>query len=133
MATFVFSQDAHTKITYQDLRTVQDEINKLCPMDVDSETRLDNCIAFPAAEYNNWRMSLQYNYSLINRTKSSLGDDKIQQLKDYMQTTLTNNIKTSDDAEIFRYNNIILIYNYKDKNGEFLFKVKITPENYNKI
>ncbi|MFY7788388.1 MAG: hypothetical protein ACOVQA_11000, partial [Thermoflexibacteraceae bacterium] len=96
------------------------EINKSCPIMVDQETRLDNTVALP----NN---SFQYNYTLVNMVKS---DVNIEALREYLQPIITNNIKTSPDMKLYRENKVIMLYQYKDKNGEFIFKLTLTPDTY---
>jgi len=97
------------------------EINKNCPIMVDQETRLDNVIALPNNVY-------QYNYTLINRIKDSLNVEDIQ---NYFEPKILNNVKTDPALEIFRKNKKTMAFHYRDKNGEFILNISITPEKYN--
>ncbi len=97
------------------------EINKTCPLQVDQYTRLDNTVALP----NN---TFQYNYTLINTSKSEVNIDTV---KKYIEPDIINNVKTSPDLKLFRDNHTTMVYNYRDKNGEFVHKIVITPEMYN--
>lgn len=99
---------------------IASELNKSCPIMVDAETQLDNSVALP----NN---TFQYNYTLVN-TETATVD--ISELENYLQPIILNNIKTNPDLKTFRDNDVIMAYNYKDKNGEHLFKLTFKPENY---
>lgn len=96
------------------------EINKSCPMMVDQETRLDNTVALPENIF-------QYNYTLINMEKATTD---IGQLESHVKPILINGVKTNPDMKINRDNKTTMGYYYKDKNGEFLFKILITPDLY---
>ena len=87
---------------------------------VDSGTRLDNAISIPGNK-------LAYNYTLVNLLKA---DIDIDQLQEQMRPLLVNSVKTHDDLKIFRNNNVTLVYNHKDKDGVFLFKITVTPADY---
>ena len=95
-------------------------INKSCPMVVDSETLLDNIVVLPGNIF-------QYNYTLINMEKEMID---IQDMRSYIEPILLNNIKTNPELSIFRKNRITFSYYYKDKNGSFLTKILITPGKY---
>lgn len=99
------------------------ELNGQCPVMVDKETRLDN--AQPMVKEN----TIRYNYTLVNREKRSFTD--LAKVKERMAPGLINIVKTNPDLEIYRQHNTTLEYYYKDKNGEFLFSVPVTPGLYN--
>ncbi|WP_445732129.1 hypothetical protein [Mariniflexile sp.] len=96
------------------------EINKSCPVMVDQNTRLDNTMAMP----NN---VFVYNYTLINLEKQ---DIDIDEMKNFIEPNVVNNMKTNPDMTLYRENRITMIYNYKDKNGEFVLKINVSPEKY---
>ncbi|MCC6690963.1 MAG: hypothetical protein IT235_05470 [Bacteroidia bacterium] len=96
------------------------ELNKTCPLMVDSETRLDNAVALPDNAF-------QYNYTLVNITKAEVSIDTI---KKYVEPIIINNVKTNPDMKIYRDKKVTMIYYYKDKNGEFAHKFSVTPEMY---
>lgn len=102
------------------LMQVASELNKTCPVMVDSETQLDNTIALPGKTF-------QYNYTLINTVKDSVD---IANLEAYMKTSILNTIKTSPDLKTFRDNDVIMTYSYKDKNSVHLLKMTFTPDQY---
>ena len=96
------------------------ELNKSCPMMVDKDTRLDNAIAIEDKTF-------QYNYTLINLNKSTLD---IENFRSYMKPIIVNSVSSNPDLKIYRDNNVTMSYYYKDKNGEFLTKIEVTPELY---
>lgn len=98
---------------------ISNDMNKNCPYMVDKETRLDNT----AAVGN----TIAYNYTLINM---GINEIDLASIKNYMEQTLVNNTKTNPDMKVFRENNATIDYNYKDKDGVFLFKVQVTPDKY---
>lgn len=95
-------------------------MNKTCPSMIDPETRLDNVVAF---EKNN----LQFNYTLIYQVRDSL---PIPSLKSYMEPVILNKIKNSGTLRKFLDKNLTWIYSYNDRNGDFIFKVTYTPEQF---
>jgi hypothetical protein len=96
------------------------EINKICPLMVDSQTRLDNAMSMPGKQF-------VYNYTLVNSLKA---DIDISQLQEKMRPLAINSIKTNDTMDILKKNDVTFIYNYKDTEGVFLFKIVIGPEDY---
>jgi len=98
------------------------ELNKNCPLMIDNNTRLDNTIGGPGKFF-------VYNYTLIHHTAAELN---IVELKQNMVPVLTNTIKTSEDMQIFRREKVTLKYNYRDKQGVFLFSITISPDEYRK-
>lgn len=98
------------------------EMNKACPMMVDDETRLDNVAAMPGNVF-------QYNYTLINIQKATAD---IDELTSYLQSSITNDIKTNPDLQIYRDNHTTMTYNYRDKNGKSLAVISVSPDDYEK-
>jgi hypothetical protein len=96
------------------------ELNEYCPIMVDKETRLDNAMALPGN-------IIQYHYTLVNMEKAKTD---ISQLDDKLSPTIINIVKTNPDMKIFRDQKATVGYYYKDKNGEFLFEVLVTPDLY---
>ena len=96
------------------------EINKACPIMVDQLTRLDNTVALSGNVF-------QYNYTLITMNKDSVD---INLLQTSLEPLIINNIKTNPDLKIPRDNKTTMVYHYKDRNGIFLFKITVKPEQY---
>jgi hypothetical protein len=96
------------------------ELNESCPIMVDQDTRLDNAIA----QVDN---SFQYNYTLVNLTKT---DIEIDGFTAFLEEQITTDVRTNPDLKIYRDNKVTMMYSYKDKNGEFVTKIVVTPEEY---
>ncbi|MGB0869450.1 MAG: hypothetical protein ACPGSD_07620 [Flavobacteriales bacterium] len=113
---FLFAPPSFDKV----LMTTASELNKSLPLMVDRDTQLDNTIALP----NN---VFQYHYTLIN---SVIDKIEIKKMEEFLEEQLLNNIKSNPDLKTFRDNNVTMNYSYKDKNGEFITKISITPDEY---
>lgn len=96
------------------------EINKSCPIMIDNATRLDNAIAMPDNVF-------QYNYTLISMVKDSINVDE---LKNYLEPTITNFVKTNPDMQTMRDNDVTVNYYYKDMQGVYLLTISVKPEQY---
>ncbi len=96
------------------------ELNKSCPIMIDNATRLDNAIAMPGNVF-------QYNHTLISMAKDSTN---IDELKDYLEPTITNFVKTNPDMQTMRDHDVTVNYYYKDMQGVYLFTISVKPEQY---
>jgi hypothetical protein len=102
------------------LMEVASELNKTCPIMVDQDTRLDNAVALPGKIF-------QYNYTLVNYEKSQINIDTVRK---YVQPNIVNTVRTNPDMKHFRDNKVTMDYHYKDKNGVFVLKISVTPDQY---
>ena len=96
------------------------EINKSCPIMIDSETRFDNAIVLPSKVF-------QYNYTLINMEIETVD---IDMLKNYLEPNIINFVRTNPDMKPQRDNKVTVNYYYQDKNRNYLFTISVTPEQY---
>jgi len=99
------------------------EINATCPFTVDSETRLDNCVALP-------NKTLQYNYTLVNYAKEQLTEDQIAQSKDTLNAQIVNLIKSSSDMQTLKDYEVTFKYVYKSNDYYELFSITVKPQDY---
>lgn len=97
------------------------EINKDCPMMIDSLTRLDNTEASEG--------TFQYNYTLV---KAVNGETALDTLWKNLNPSILKTIKTDPEMKVYRENKATLNYIYKDKNGVLLHKYSVTPAMYMK-
>lgn len=95
-----------------ELIKISDELNKKCPVMVDSETQLDNSKVFDN--------TLQYNYTLINVAKNDTTFDSAG-AKKFIQKNAQGNLDNRPEMKVYRDKKIALKYNYRDKNGKKLF------------
>ena len=113
---FIFKVPSLDKV----MMKIASEINETCPIMIDSETRLDNTIFLPSNVF-------QYNYTLINMDKETVD---IDMLKTYLEPNITNFVRTNPDMKFQRDNKVTINYYYKDKDGNYLFTISVTPEQY---
>jgi len=104
----------------KNLMEIASELNKTCPLMVDSLTRLDNAVALPDRVF-------QYNYSLISGSKEYIDTEG---LKAFLSPRIANDVKTNPGMKFVRDNKVTVNYSYKDLNGEFLFLITVKPEDY---
>ena len=115
-----FSQTLTDHEVYVELQNVCQVMNASCPYMLDSETRLDNVMAFEPK-------TIQYNGTLVNYSKSDLN---VSVLKANLEPTLVNSVKTTPELGVFREYKVTISYYYYDKYGDFLFSIIISPEKY---
>lgn len=96
-----------------------DTMNKKLPMMFDAETRLVKLSAGSG--------QLTYFFSLPNLTKTNLD---LSVLQSRLRENATINYKTNSKLETDRQNNILMKYQYKDKNGDFLFEIAVSPKDF---
>lgn len=112
----LFNFNSYDKVMME----VASELNKSCPIMVDSETRLDNTIALPDNVF-------QYFYTLVNMTKETTD---FEFMKTQLEPTIINFVKTNPEMKFQRDHKTTVKYSYKDKNGIFLFTISVTPDMY---
>ena len=103
------------------------EINASCPIMVDQDTRLDNTIALPGNTF-------QYNYTLMHFAPINNSDIdlelELEKFRKVFENQILINVKTNPDLKFFRDNEVTMNYYYKDKKGNFITKIIITPDQY---
>lgn len=96
------------------------ELNKTCPQQVDKDTRLDS-----ASVHKN--KTFRYNYTCLNFNKDSMD---VEMFAMSVKPAMINNAKTNPDLQLFRDNNVILEYYFRDGLGKFMTRVEIVPAEY---
>jgi replication-associated recombination protein RarA len=99
------------------LATVADQTNKTLPMMIDKETRLDATMAGAGKRFT-------YSYTLVNYAK---GEIDTSYLRKSLEPTLFANYKSNPQMKQFRDEQVELHYRYKDKQGEFLLEIIVSP------
>ena len=99
---------------------VANTMNKTLPMMFDADTRGDNIMALP-------NKTLVYNYTLVNYENGMIDTVVV---KNALEPNIINGIKTSPEMKYLRDNNVTFQYRYKDKNGNYMFSIIVTPERY---
>jgi hypothetical protein len=117
---FVLQMLLNTSSLDKDMVKVANEINKKCPMMVDSITRFDNA----AALTNN---VFKFNYTILTADKS---DYDTAALQSAIKPAALNLLKTDPQYKIYRDKNTTLAFTYRDKNGSYLCTIRFTPGEY---
>lgn len=96
------------------------DLNKTCPQMVDQYSRLDSTFVMPGHKF-------QYNYTLVNLEKSEVNLDTV---KKYIEPGIINNVKTNPGLKKLREKKVTFNYCYRDKKGEFVLNIEVTPDRY---
>ena len=116
VAKMFFSEPAGDKDFEKTLNT----INRMCPVMLDSETRLDNVTA-------TGDKTVQFNQTLVNVTAEQID---VNMIRDQMEPVIVNQVKTNPQMEEFRAKRATLKFSFNDNAGKFLFSIKVAPEDY---
>jgi hypothetical protein len=95
-------------------------LNQSCPIMLDSETRLDSSSVSAESIF-------QYHYTLVNMLKVNVN---IPELKQYIEPSIINNIKTNDQMKVLRDNSVTFEYIYSDKENNLITSILVTPKQY---
>ncbi len=98
-----------------------ERMNKNYPMMIDEYTRIDE-VTIPSDK------TIQYNYTLVSLTKEEFNKGEIQE---QIEPFIINGVKSDPQMKELRDKGITFIYFYQDKNGEFAYQFRVTPEMYN--
>lgn len=109
------ADEVNTEIT-----ELVEKYNKNCPLKIQEGIRLDS------VSLHEERV-VQYNLTLLNVEKDVA---EINVIQDEIEKSLLSTAKANPGLQVFRDNDYTLIYSYSDKKKEFLFTVKILPDQY---
>ena len=119
----LFSYSCQTKTKhknpYEFLKSVSTDINKKCPIQVDSILKLENTVALPVATF-------RYNYILKYDTVKY----DIREFEKSLRITTLNMARTNPDSKVFKDLYATLEYNFSDTLGNYLFRLVFKPEEY---
>ena len=102
------------------LARVAANMNQQLPLMADPETRLDKVTAGPGSQ-------LTYAFTLPNQDKSALDLPAFEKI---IRQNLINNYKTNGSMDELRASQVKLAYQYKDKNGDFISEIVVTPKDF---
>ncbi|MDR3457576.1 MAG: hypothetical protein P4N60_09035 [Verrucomicrobiae bacterium] len=102
------------------LARVAANMNERLPLLADPETRLDKVTAGPGAQ-------LTYAFTLPNRDKGTLD---LPAFEKAIRQNLINNYQTNSSLAELRAAQVKLDYQYKDKNGQFISEIAVTPKDF---
>lgn len=98
----------------QQMMDASNDINKRCPIMIDSMTRLDNTFAIKGNKFI-------FNYTLIN---SDVKDIDVQSLQEELEKYSSNAFKTDPKFRVFRDNNVTISATFYDSSGKFVCLVE---------
>lgn len=105
------------------LKKLSDLVNKNVPFKVDDITTLTGT-TIPAPN------TLQYEYKVAEIKKADLDETKLPGIIESLKPGLIENAKTNKEMELLRELNTNLIYLYKDVNGDELYRVELSGNEY---
>ncbi len=119
---YVFEKDAvkTTLVKEQLLLSVQ-QANENCPMMVDEDTKLEGVMYREGPE-------LEYRYTMVNLLAEDYDGESIQSV---VEKSIIENVKKDETLAFAKLNQVTFTYIFNDKKGDFLLKVKVTPDKYN--
>jgi len=94
--------------------------NKNCPLNIQEGIRLDSVSL-------HGEKTVQYNLTLLNVTKETA---EVNVIQEEIRKSLLSTAKANTGLQVFRENDYTLIYSYSDKKKDFLFDIKIFPDQY---
>jgi hypothetical protein len=95
------------------------ELNKTCPQKVDNETQLDSASVHREKRF-------RYNYSILF-DKDSM---EVELFALSVKPLMLNNVRTNNDLQFFKDNNVIFEYYFRDIKGAFITRIEIAPDEY---
>ena len=95
-------------------------INYKCPFMVDPDTRMDS-VYFPNDT------TFQYDYTLV---KVDAEDVDIMGLTAFVGSSLMEHVQTSSTMKVQRDHRLTMIFYYRDRKGDFVTQIILTPEDY---
>ena len=102
------------------LQSAAKETNKECPVMRDQWTRLDSCSVEGSSTF-------KYYFSILQIVVTDT-----TKLKSQIKPQIIETVKIHPSTRIFRDNDVTLVYKYSDDNGQYLFTITATPEDYKK-
>lgn len=115
---FFLSEKADEENT--EITELIEKYNKSCPLKIQEGIRLDSVSLHK-------ERTVQYNLTLLNVQKATAEVDIISK---EIEKSLLSTAKANPGLQVFRDNDYILVYSYSDNKKEFLFTVKILPDQY---
>lgn len=96
------------------------QINYKCPFMVDPDTRMDSVNILSDGTF-------QYNYTLVRQVKERID---IPGLTNFMAGQLIQTASTSSTMELHREQKLRMVFHYRDRNGNFVTRIILEPEDY---
>lgn len=114
-------KELKTIIVKEQLLLSVQKTNESCPVMVDEETRLEGVM------YHDEGHELEYRYTMVNMLADGYDAASIQ---DEVEESIISNINSDQSLAYAKANKVTFTYVYNDKYGDFLLKVRVTPDKY---
>jgi hypothetical protein len=108
------------KSVEEQLKDISVQINKQCPVVLDSETRLDSTGTNPG------RIVIYY-LTLTQQLKANINIEEVRQFLTYQ---IINNIRINEQMKIMRDNEVTFDYKYQDKEFVNVLDIIVTKNDY---
>ncbi len=119
VSTFIHLQRSNSGNSVEEkLVQTSMNLNARLPLNVDSDTRWDTTMPGPGR-------CLTYCYTLINVSKSEIDPGEVTAK---IKPKLLLYYRTNPDMKLFRDNGVTAHYIFKDKLGETVTSIKVTPD-----
>jgi hypothetical protein len=102
------------------LASATELISSRCPEMVDPETRLDSVLLSNGDH-------LTYYYTLTERDKININPSSFTA---FLLPKIIENIHFNPDLKMHRDSSVSMVFNYHDRNGEFITEFSVGPERY---
>jgi hypothetical protein len=102
------------------LASATEIINSRCPEMVDVESRLDSVLFSDEGH-------LAYYYTLLERDKININPAAFNA---YLLPGIIDNIRTNPDLRMHRDSSVTMVFNYRDRQGEFITEFLVGPGRY---
>jgi hypothetical protein len=116
VSTFIHLQRSNS--VEEKLVQTSKNLNARLPLNVDSDTRWDTTVPGPGR-------CLTYCYTLINVSKSEVDPSEVAAK---IKPKLLLYYRTNADMKLFRDNRVSVQYMFKDKRGETVTSIEVTPD-----
>lgn len=109
-----------TALVEQQLLVSVQQTNENCPIMLDNDTKLEGVMFHEGPE-------LEYRYTMVNILAQDYDGETVQPV---VEKSIIENIKKDETLAFAKANGVTFTYIFNDKNGDFLLKVKVTPDKY---
>ena len=96
------------------------QFNASCPRMIDMDTRLDSGFFIPDSTF-------QFDYTLLNYDSNQVD---AAALALYLKPRIRSNVRVNPEMKVQRDHQVTMVFHYRDRNGNFVTRIHLTPEEY---
>lgn len=108
------------KALHKKLNEMAVNLNESAPVMLDQFTRFDSAMVLPEKAF-------QYNYTVLNIANP---DSLVSEGLKTLQQSIGKQFSSNPDLLIFKENNVVIEYVYKEPSGEIIQSLRIMPDDY---